>query len=353
MNDLSKDSKQPIWIHSFCALHTSGVVYRSAGIDLSGIDTSKLNIPCEICHQKTGLSVQCSFSRCSTHFHTNCNREPTISKSIEKKSYCTLHKPLKLRKLLEARQRQLHEDIYKFSKSMEKYFARVKIQVKILKKKKKSKQKLSFSKNFSLDEDLLFEYRVQQFLYKLNVSQKKPFLLEIDLKASTRCSRVNVTRPSFYTLIAPSVVLEENITIEGRSSEECFKRYQDTLYNKLKNEILLLGQRLCIYQGKDLPQVKHYSKPKKRAVEAKFKISSDTYCICNQPYYYEIPWMAEWTQEQWEEKIRENEMIECTKCEKWFHLKCVGYQGPLEQAQQDENWKCGTCDGAFREPSKD
>ena len=54
--------------------------------------------------------------------------------------------------------------------------------------------------------------------------------------------------------------------------------------------------------------------------------------------------MVEWTKEEWEEKIRDNEMVECTKCEKWFHLKCVNYDGTLEKAQQDENWKCGICD---------
>lgn len=54
--------------------------------------------------------------------------------------------------------------------------------------------------------------------------------------------------------------------------------------------------------------------------------------------------MVEWTKEEWEEKIRDNEMVECTKCEKWFHLKCVNYDGTLEKAQQDENWKCGICE---------
>ena len=349
----SKDCKQPIWVHCFCASHTSGIVYRPNGVDLSGIDTTKLSILCEICNTKEGICLQCTFSRCSAHFHANCGKKLFVStKSSDKKIFCSLHKPVKLRKMLENRQRQLHEDVYKLCKAMDKYFARIKVQAKILKKKKKSKLKLNLGKNFNNDEDLLLEYRIQQFLYKLNVSQRKPFELNIDLKASTRCSRINISRPQFYTLISPTVILEENISIDNRSAEECFKRYSDTLYNKLKNEILLLGQRLCIYQGKEIITTKHYTKPKKRNQEHKPRVSSDTYCICDQPYYYEIPWMAEWTQEQWEEKIRENEMIECTKCEKWFHLKCVGYEGSLEKAQQDENWKCGTCDDKKTEKMK-
>lgn len=337
--------KQPVWVHSFCALRTSGVVFRNKGVDLSCIDTSRLHVYCEICNTKDGYCLQCSFSTCYSNYHANCARDLFVStKSNEKKLYCPLHKPTKLRKILESRQKQIFEDLYKFCRGMEKYFSRIKTSSKSSKKKKRIRSKNSFCRIFSPDEDLQLDYKIQQFLYKLNISQKKPFILSINLTASTRCSRVNISRPQYYTIISPYVILEEGISIDGRLSEECFKRYQDTLYNRLKNEMLLLGKQICVYHGKDIHQNKNSSRLRKKPQESKSKISADTYCICKQPYFYEIPWEPEWTQEEWEQKIRDNEMIECTKCEKWFHLKCVGYVGSLEKAQTDENWKCGICD---------
>ena len=338
-------AKQPIWVHSFCALHTSGVVFRDKGVDLSCIDNTRMHILCEICKSREGFCLQCNFPTCFSNFHANCARDLlTPSKSSEKKLYCPLHKQTKLRKILETRQKQLSEDIYKFCRGMEKYLNQVKSPSKQIKKRKRIKSKNSFLRIFSADEDLLLDYKIQQFLYKLNISQKKPFILNINLIASTRCSRVNISRPQYYTIISPYVLVEEGICIEGRTPEECFKRYQDTLFNKLKNEMLLFGTQICVYQGKDIQPIRTYSKLRRRPQDSKFKISADTYCICKQPYFYEIPWEPEWTQEEWEQKIRDNQMIECTKCEKWFHLKCVGYEGSLEKAKMDENWKCGICD---------
>jgi PHD-zinc-finger like domain/PHD-finger len=348
-----KDAKDYIWVHAFCALHTPGVVFKSTGIDLSGIDNTKLNLQCDVCKSKDGACLQCNFNRCCSAFHPECGKDLFVStKTNEKKIYCALHKPLKLRKMLEIRHKKIAEDIYKFCKAMEKYLNKVKTPIRVIKRKRCSKIRSLNGKIFSQDEDLALEYRIQQFLYKLNLSQKKPFTVSINLQASTRCSRVSVTRPNNYTMIQPSVILEEGITIENRSPEECFKRYQDTLFSKLKNEILLIGNRLSLYQGKDIQPIKHYIRHKKKPSEYSLRVSSDTYCICDQPYYYEIPWIADWTQDQWEEKIRDNEMVECTKCEKWYHLKCVGYDGSLEKAREDENWKCGICDKKKVEKAK-
>ena len=274
----------------FCALHTPGVVFKAGGIDLSGIDTNRLNIQCEICKSKDGACLQCNFNRCCSSFHPECGKDLFVStKSNEKKIYCALHKPLKLRKMLETRHKKIAEDIYKFCKAMEKYFNKARPPVKVTKRKRSTKLRNSNGKVYTQDEDLALEYRIQQFLYKLNLSQKKPFTININLQASTRCSRVSVTRPNFYTLIMPGVILEEGIMIENRTTEECFKRYSDTLFSKLKNEILLLGNRLCIYQGKEIQPVKHYTRHKKKNVDYSLKMSSDHYCICNSPYYYEIP----------------------------------------------------------------
>jgi hypothetical protein len=336
-----KNSETCLWVHCFCALHTPGVCFRNGSVELYALDLCKSGFQCEVCFSKVGMCIQCSFPQCYKFFHPECGKDQFVSsKSNEKKVFCDLHKSQKLRKILEFRQKQISEDLLKFCKSMEKFFNKCKAQARLVKKKRTGKTRGVSFKVFSSEEDLLLEYRIQQFLYKLNRSQKVPFQITINLKGNTRCSKVSISRPEYFSIIAPSVLLEESISIDRRSSEECFKRYQDTLFNKIRNEMMLLGKQISLYSGAGLPQVKQ-PRPKKKKV---LQVSSDTYCVCNKPFYYEIPWMAEWTQAQWEEKVKENEMIECTKCENWFHLKCIGYSGSLERAREDNEWKCQKCE---------
>lgn len=49
------------------------------------------------------------------------------------------------------------------------------------------------------------------------------------------------------------------------------------------------------------------------------------YCICRKPY-----------------QDGEN-MMECEKCEEWFHFECIGYIGTSEEAE-DINFVCSKCD---------
>lgn len=206
---------------------------------------------------------------------------------------------------------------------------------------------------------MALEFRIQQFLYKINYGQNIPFSISLNLTGNTRKSKISITRPQYYTLILPEVILEDRISIDNRTPEECFKRYQDALYIKLKNDILLRGERLLIYQGKNdgLFSNKHRKDLKKsKALNAKIspgkrkrlkpikaETSKATYCVCHKPYYYILPRKSGWTDQEFEKKIRDNEMIECTNCENWFHFGCISYEGTLEDAQEDENWKCGSC----------
>lgn len=175
---------------------------------------------------------------------------------------------------------------------------------------------------------MILEFRIRQYIHKINLTQKRQFIVTFNLKGNTRKSKIIISRPHLYTLIAPEVILEDKITIENRGAEECLKRYQDLLFIKLKNDILLRGQKICIYQGKGLITIdkrktqkpkyerKYASKKKnKDKIDTKAQVSKETYCTCNKHYYYVLPRNPKWTDQEYEAKITENEMIECTRCQ--------------------------------------
>mmetsp|Transcript_12188 Transcript_12188/g.17751 ORF Transcript_12188/g.17751 Transcript_12188/m.17751 type:complete len:792 (-) Transcript_12188:44-2419(-) len=338
-----------VWCHVFCALHIEKVVFQDLtnleGIDLSQIDPADFCYECEVCRTCKGACVKCCFARCNAAFHPECGKGYYVTtRTSEDKIYCPLHRPLQLRKMLESSEKKIVDDLFKFCKSFEKWEQKYQVPMRPVKRKRESRPKNSNGRSFTNDEDLTLEFRIQQFLYKLNLSQKDPFILHINLQASTRKSKIGITRPNFYTLIIPEVILEERLSIPNRTPEECFKRYQDTLYSRLRNDILLRGKRLNIYHGLDLvcfrKDSRRSSKKKRRPTP---KQSKEKYCFCDRPYFYSLPKDPSWSEEFYEQKLKENEMIACTCCGNWFHLVCVDYPGTGEEACFDDTWKCPNC----------
>jgi hypothetical protein len=77
----------------------------------------------------------------------------------------------------------------------------------------------------------------------------------INFAGSTRNSRVVVDRPEVYNMIAPEVIIEEQLTIKDRSPDECYKRYKDHLESMIMNELRMSGAHISVYQGKDPTRV--------------------------------------------------------------------------------------------------
>ncbi|CAG9324322.1 unnamed protein product [Blepharisma stoltei] len=260
-------------------------------------------------------------------------------------------------KCLERQKKKTLDDLYILCRTYEKWEKENKPSHKAIKRKRTQTQKANHWKTFTPIEDLSLEYRIRQHIHKVNITQDKPFILIFNLKGNTRKSKYSFSRPQYYNLLAPEVILEDRVAIENRSPEECLKRYQDLLFTKIKNDALLKGEKICIYQGKGLGleeakirlkrakyERKHALGKRKKQKEFELaQVSKETYCTCNKPYYYLLPRNPKWTDEEYETKIKENEMIECTHCQNWFHLGCAGYQGTVEEAQKDDAWICKDC----------
>lgn len=378
------DSPERVWVHIFCALQFDKITMTDraskTGINLTEVEHRRFTLRCEVCKTKEGACVQCYFGKCTTAFHPGCAKEFFINTrgGDDKRIYCALHRPLKLRKMLESREKKIVEDLFKFCKAFERWQNRNLTQNRVAKRRRDVKHKLLFT-TFSQDEDMALEFKIHKFLKRLHLSQKVPFVIRINHSASTRSSKVCIQRPEMYNLIAPEVILEEKINIDNRSPLECFKRYQDTLYSRIRNEMGLSGRRISVYPGRNpssFPALIHkhntrskelklakkvakllssanYTIPRRKrqkresslgvGLPVEPQMSDELYCICNKPYYYYIPHPPNMSQEEYDQIVYDNNMIECTGCNKWFHLACMNYKGTLEEAENDKIWKCPNC----------
>lgn len=102
---------------------------------------------------------------------------------------------------------------------------------------------------------MALEFLIAKYLKRLHILNSKPITMYINLNGSTRHSRVVVERPELYNMIAPEVIIESQLTVKDRSSDECYKRYKDFLENKIRNELLMDGLTVNVYQGRDPDKV--------------------------------------------------------------------------------------------------
>lgn len=77
--------------------------------------------------KKDGACMQCQASRCTIAFHVECARRANYCMEVEKrdrekvhKMFCEKHRPLKVVKEMEEKDRQTIDEIQKFCKVIEK-----------------------------------------------------------------------------------------------------------------------------------------------------------------------------------------------------------------------------------------
>jgi len=102
---------------------------------------------------------------------------------------------------------------------------------------------------------MALEFLIAKYMKRLHILNSKPIVMYLNLKGNTRHSRVVVERPELYNMIAPEVIIEEKLMVKDRSPDECYKRYKDYLENKIRNELLMDGVTVNMYQGRDPDKV--------------------------------------------------------------------------------------------------
>ena len=94
-------------------------------VKLKKIELKRFDLLCIICGTKNkGGCIQCQYKQCKISFHVECARRSNYFLEVERlenrgrnfRSFCEKHRPLKMVKELEERDRQAHEEVYKFAK---------------------------------------------------------------------------------------------------------------------------------------------------------------------------------------------------------------------------------------------
>lgn len=117
------------WVHQSCAqwIHEISVTPRTP-VKLSKLDQKRFTLQCFICLKKDdGACVQCTYSRCMISFHVECAKRARYFMEVEKRGkdktyrlFCEKHRPLKIVKEMEEKDKQTLDEIHQFCKTIEK-----------------------------------------------------------------------------------------------------------------------------------------------------------------------------------------------------------------------------------------
>lgn len=117
------------WVHLSCAMWIPGpIVTPKTPVRMSKIDTKRFSLQCIICGRKnSGACIQCQYSKCMISFHIECARRANYFLEVERidrerhyRVFCEKHRPLKIVKEMEEKDRQTHDEVSKFVKVIEK-----------------------------------------------------------------------------------------------------------------------------------------------------------------------------------------------------------------------------------------
>lgn len=119
-----------LWVHLFCAMHIDSSCiknkYKMEEIDLKTVDKKKFLETCEICKTQNGACIKCSHSRCKVFFHPSCSKNQFLytrnKTGFEEVSvFCETHRPSKLRRSIEMKEKRMYLDFVNFVKAIEKF----------------------------------------------------------------------------------------------------------------------------------------------------------------------------------------------------------------------------------------
>ncbi|EAS03088.2 PHD zinc finger protein (macronuclear) [Tetrahymena thermophila SB210] len=173
-----------IWIHLTCALWIQECYFEERSSlnmirGIENIDKKRFLLTCLICKQKkSGCCIQCAKGKCSASFHPECARRAGLSlevRHLEKVThlvFCQRHTPLKLRRILEQKEKKYKDEIQKFCRSIEKYNETYFNEYKAKEKQKAFKPSKTLLKKALKDQEREEKEFMKQFsLYLLETPQ--------------------------------------------------------------------------------------------------------------------------------------------------------------------------------------
>ena len=332
----SVSNPSAVWVHVFCAIHLSGVVIRDKerveGIYIGAVEPRRFRLKCEVCLTRNGACIQCSHKKCPAAFHPECAKSLFLytrdkyGSSEDNAVYCVQHSSMKLRKLIELKEKRMLEELYACLRRWERFHSKL----------------TASRRHFTVTEENELLRRVKSFLRSVCYGKVLPFNVIVTGQG------VEVQAPETYNLLEPKVIVTKGITVPGRTPAQCSKYYEENLYAGLRTEVQRTGKQVRLYTCRPKRQTKKKSKPVKKKPQTILLperpiVTEELFCICRRPYVQVLPRLLGENESDYERKIRANSMIQCCACEEWFHIGCVNYPGGSTDTEGSEDWRCPKC----------
>lgn len=360
-------SLSKVWCHVFCARQLAGVVVSDpthfSGIDLSRIHPSKFKLECEACETRSGACLQCNYKKCLVAYHPECGKlqyvETRVRSDIEEvKLFCNLHKPSKLRRQLVVKEKKHIDEVVGFSKAFEE--AR---KTDDPRKKRKRPQEVvchQLEKPFTLEEDLELEMKLDRVLRAVRKHCQQRFTVSFRLNSKSKRGQASVIQPRYYTLIAPEVILKDRVKIDGRTVSETFAHYKERQYPRLKRELDASSLPFTVYRNRVTKFIRSDEKRKRKTTKKLTDFftppavtvrpanieTEELFCICRKPYVEMATADPNMTDEEFKAQMTDNTMLQCMRCEDWFHWGCMrlyDYDPAILDEKQNLDFFCPTC----------
>ena len=325
-----------LWVHVFCAVQVTGVVIqdkeRVEGIYIGAVEPRRFRLKCEVCGTRHGACIQCSHKKCPAAFHPECAKalflytRDKYGSNEDNAIFCAQHRTMKLRKFVELKEKHQLEEVNSCLRRWEKFYAK----------------RVTSRKQFTAQESKALALRIKALLRSLCFGTVKPFLVTVS------GSGVEVTGPETYNLLEPGVLVQKGLTIAGRTAEQCCRHYEESLYAAMKKELEAAGKPARIYAR---PKGKRHTKTRPKPPVKKLQmivlperpvVTEELFCLCRRPYVQVLPRLLGEADCDYERKLLANSMVQCARCEDWFHLSCVNYPGSTD-SDQNEDWSCPKC----------
>ncbi|CAD8142523.1 unnamed protein product [Paramecium octaurelia] len=372
--EIKEPQPQKVWIHLSCFYWSPECFLDEKQDILRGVDNinaKRFALNCSICNiKKAGMCIQCARSSCSTSFHVECARrsgifltQTVVNNKPDYQIFCQKHVPLKVKRILESKQRLYEREIIDFFRAYEKCRQVHKKSVqkpKKIKATKDQKQKQESQEHTENEFDLIdFANKLKEFINQITDQQLIVNLkLEQGQYAIESISGPVLKPQKQYKLTILPEVYQNKVDANGllvtqfykstiTATDELWKhfKYRDyekdityKMYEKLRRRASKYMQEINPQKKQakliDILMLKKYKKNNKAEQKKEiiieqvgdeyFQRDDNLYCVCRGKFKDGDP------------------MICCETCDEWFHFDCLEMTIPFEEASQIE-FKCFLC----------
>ena len=204
------NDKEKLWAHLYCAQVIGANFLLPDSKDLLDLATVSVNRwnreVCEVCESPGGVCLACSM--CEVGFHPECWRKIHPGPvGLQTACLCRRHYPRISIATLSLCESYLVKEVLTFCR--------------LLNKRQCERKAQLCRGEFSHEENSLLLDRVEAYLHTVNSQRNFGFSITIQQSSGA----VKIERPEMFNIVAPDALTHADVSVPGRSAEQCLEQY--------------------------------------------------------------------------------------------------------------------------------